>query len=84
MQSWERVRLTLAVSRKFQRVHIIRYLRSRLAMGTTLDVMDSTLAAGILKKIPNDISEMYSTCFNCLYGGNRLHPVWKKLRGATV
>jgi len=70
---------TFSHYRKFQRVHIIRYLRSR-----TLDVMDSTLGAGILKKIPNDISEMYSTCFNCLYSGNRLHPVWKKLRGTTV
>ena len=75
---------TFSHYRKFQRVQIIRYLRSRLAVSTTLDVMDSTLGAGILKKIPNDISEMYSTCFNRLYGGNRLHPVWKKLRGTTV
>ena len=38
---------------------IIRYLRSRLDEDTTPDAMDSSLEADILKKIPEDISEMY-------------------------
>ena len=38
---------------------IIRYLRSRLGEDTTPDAMDSSLEADILKKIPEDISEMY-------------------------
>jgi len=37
---------------------IIRYLHSRLADDTTPDAMDSSLEADILKKIPEDISEM--------------------------
>ena len=42
-----------------KRDDIITYLRSRLAADTTPDAMDSTLEADILKKIPDDISEMY-------------------------
>ena len=38
---------------------IIRYLHSRLEGDTTLDAMDSSLGEEILKKIPEDISEMY-------------------------
>jgi len=38
---------------------IVTYLRSRLAADITPDAMDSTLEADILKKIPNDIAEMY-------------------------
>jgi len=37
---------------------IIRYLYSRLNEDTTPDAMDSSLEADILKKIPEDISEM--------------------------
>jgi len=48
-----------SVSISPKRGDIIRYLHSRLAADTTLDVMDSTLEADILKKIPDDISEMY-------------------------
>ena len=42
-----------------RRGDIIRYLRSRLDEDTTPDAMDSRLEADILKKIPEDISEMY-------------------------
>ena len=42
-----------------RRDDIIRYLRSRLDEDTTPDAMDSSLEADILKKIPEDISEMY-------------------------
>ena len=42
----------MSVSLIFKRGDIIRYLRSTLAADTTLDAMDSTLEAGILKKIP--------------------------------
>ena len=38
---------------------IIRYLHSRLHEDTTRDAMDSSLEADILKKIPEDVSEMY-------------------------
>ena len=42
-----------------RRGDIIRYLRSRLDEDTTPDAMDSRLEEDILKKIPEDISEMY-------------------------
>jgi len=42
-----------------KRDDIIRYLRSRLEEDTTPDVMDSSLEADILRKIPEDLSEMY-------------------------
>ena len=42
-----------------KRDDIISYLRSRLDEDTTPDAMDSSLEADILKKIPEDISEMY-------------------------
>ena len=38
---------------------IISYLRSRLDEDTISDAMDSSLEADILKRIPEDISEMY-------------------------
>ena len=38
---------------------IIRYLHSRLDEDATPDAMDSSLEADILKRIPEDISEMY-------------------------
>jgi len=38
---------------------IIRYLRSRLAEDPTPDAMDGDLEAEILKKIPENVSEMY-------------------------
>jgi len=38
---------------------IIRYLRSRLEDDPTPDAMNSSLEAEILKKIPEDVSEMY-------------------------
>ena len=38
---------------------IIGYLRSRLDEDTIPDAMDSSLEADILKKIPEDIAEMY-------------------------
>ena len=41
-----------------KRDDIIRYLRSRLHEDTTRDAMDSSLEASILKKIPEDVSEM--------------------------
>jgi len=44
-----------------KRDDIIRFLHSRLHKDTTRDAMDSTssLEADILKKIPEDVSEMY-------------------------
>ena len=42
-----------------KRDDIISYLRSRLDEDTTPDAMDSSLEEDILKKIPEDISEMY-------------------------
>jgi len=47
---------SLLISTK--RDDIIRYLHARLAEDTTPDAMDSSLEAGILKKIPEDVSEM--------------------------
>ena len=38
---------------------IIRYLHSRLEEDTIPDAMDSSLEAEILKRIPEDVSEMY-------------------------
>jgi len=48
---------SLLISTK--RVDIIRYLHARLAGDITPDAMDGNLEAGILKKIPEDFSEMY-------------------------
>ena len=48
-----------SVSISPKRGDIIRYLHSRLREDTTPDAMDSSLKADILKKIPEDISEMY-------------------------
>ena len=48
---------SLPISTK--RDDIIRYLHSRLEEDTTPDAMDSSLEAEILKKIPEDVSEMY-------------------------
>jgi len=48
---------SLPISTK--RDDVIRYLRSRLEEDTTPDAMDSCLEADILRKIPEDISEMY-------------------------
>ena len=42
-----------------KRADIIRYLHSRLKDDTTPDAMDSCLEADILRKIPEDLSEMY-------------------------
>jgi len=42
-----------------KRDDFVTYLRSRLATDTTPDAMDSSLEEDILKKIPDDISEMY-------------------------
>jgi len=42
-----------------KRDDIIRYIHSRLHEDTTLDAMDSRLEADILKKIPQENSEMY-------------------------
>jgi len=38
---------------------VVGYLRTRLKEDTNPDAMDSSLEADILKKIPDDISEMY-------------------------
>ena len=48
---------SLPISTK--RADIIRYLRSRLEEDTTPDAMNGSLEAEILKKIPEDVSEMY-------------------------
>ena len=42
-----------------KRDDIIRYLHSKLDEDTNPDAMDSSLEADILRKIPEDISEMY-------------------------
>ena len=42
-----------------KRDDVIGYLRARLDNDTNPDAMDSSLEADILKKIPDDISEMY-------------------------
>ena len=42
-----------------KRDDIVRYLHNRLREDTTPDAMDSSLEADILKKIPQEISEMY-------------------------
>ena len=42
-----------------KRDDIIRYLHSRLEEDTIPDAMDSSLKAEILKKIPEDVAEMY-------------------------
>ena len=47
---------SLSISTK--RDDIIRYLHARLAEGTTPDAMESSLLADILKKIPEDVSDM--------------------------
>ena len=49
---------SLPISTK--RADIIRYLRFRLEEDPTPDAMNSNLEADILKKIPEDISEMYA------------------------
>jgi len=49
--------MSLPISTK--RDDIIRYLHSRLEEDTTPDAMDSSLEADILKKIPEDVSEMF-------------------------
>ena len=49
--------MSLPISTK--RDDIIRYLHSRLEEDTTPDAMDSSLEAEILKRIPEDVSEMY-------------------------
>ena len=49
----------MSVSISPKRDDIIRYLHSRLDEDTIPDAMDSSLEADILKKIPEDISEMY-------------------------
>ena len=42
-----------------RRDDVIGYLRARLDEDTNPDAMDSSLEADILRKIPDDISEMY-------------------------
>jgi len=49
---------TMAITSR--RGDVIRYLRARLSEDTNPDAMDSSLEADILKKIPEDISEMYA------------------------
>jgi len=48
---------TIAITPR--RGYVIRYLRARLSEDTNPDAMNSGLEADILKKIPEDISEMY-------------------------
>jgi len=52
-------RRVASVSISTKRDDIIRYLHSRLDEDATPDAMDSSLEADILKRIPEDISEMY-------------------------
>ena len=52
-------RRTTSISISPKRDDIIGYLRSKLDEDTNLDAMDSSLKADIMKKIPEDISEMY-------------------------
>ena len=47
-----------SISISTKRDDIVTYLRSRLAADTTPDAMDSALEAEILKKIPDNVSEM--------------------------
>ena len=49
----------VSISISPKRGDIVRYLRSRLEEDTTPDAMDSSLEADILKRIPDDVSEMY-------------------------
>ena len=42
-----------------RRDDIISYLHSRLDEDTIPDAMESSLGAGVLKGVPDDISEMY-------------------------
>ena len=42
-----------------KKIDIVRYLRSRITEDTIPDAMDSSLEADILKKIPEEVSEMY-------------------------
>jgi len=42
-----------------KRDDVIRYLRSRLEEDTNPDAMNSSLEGEILKKIPEDVSEMH-------------------------
>ena len=51
-------RRVIAIRITPRRGDIIRYLRARLDEDTVPDAMDSSLEADILKKIPEDISEM--------------------------
>ena len=53
-----------------KRDDVIGYLRARLSEDTNPDAMDSSLEADILRKIPDDISEM------CVYATT----LWKLLR----
>ena len=52
-------RVVASLSISSNRDDIIRYLHSRLEEDTTPDAMDGSLEADILKKIPENISEMY-------------------------
>jgi len=52
-------RRTTSISISPKRDDIIGYLRSKLDEDTNPDAMDSSLKADIMKKIPEDISEMY-------------------------
>ena len=52
-------RRVTSVSISPKRDDIIAYLRSKLDEDTNPDAMDSSLEADILKKIPEDVSEMY-------------------------
>ena len=47
------------ISTSPKRDDVIRYLHARLSEDTTPDAMDRSLEVDILKKIPDDISEMY-------------------------
>ena len=49
----------MSVSISPKKGDVIRYLHAKLDEDTTPDAMDSSLEADILKKIPEDISEMY-------------------------
>ena len=49
----------MAIAITPRRDDVIGYIRTRLDNDTNPDAMDSNLEADILKKIPNDISEMY-------------------------
>ena len=49
--------MTITITPK--RDDVIGYLRTRLDKDTNPDAMDSSLEADILKKIPDDISDMY-------------------------